>query len=165
MRHSWKTRKSNTKQTQNNAQTTTKNKQHNQQQTTSTYMFFCVLFCLLCSILTYKGTRGIVGNKKTRQNNHRQMIKQHNKNKPHTQQQTTTNNNKNIHVCLVCVLFGLLCSLLTYKGACGIVGNKKTKQNKHRTMNNQRNKNKQYNQQQTTTNTCFVFCYVCYVRY
>ena len=58
--------------------------------------------------------------------------------------QTTTNHNTK-HTCfLFCVLFCMLWSLLTYKGACGIVGNKK-KQNNTRTEN-------EHTPQQTTNN-------------
>ena len=151
------TRKSKQNQTQKHEQTTqhTNSTNNNKQQQPHTCFLICVLICLLCSLLTYKGTCGIVGNKKS---NTKQT-------QTHTAQPTTNNNNA--YLLLLRVLFCLLCSLLAYKGTCGIVGNKKTKQNKHRTMIKQ-HKNKQHKQQQTTNTYmffCVVFWYVCYARY
>ena len=102
---------------------------------------------------------------KAKQNKHRQMNKQHKKQTA----QTPTNNNKHIHVCLFRVLLWLLCSLLTYKGTCGIVGAKKSKTTQ--TQTNEQTTQKQTAQPTTNNNkykhvfVCFVFCYGCYVRY
>ena len=166
MRHSWKQekakqikhRKMNKQHTTQATQTPTNNNKH---------MCFCFVICyvMLCSLLTYKGTCGIVGNKKENNTNTGTW----------TNNTTTnsTNNNKqqNTHTCfLFCVLLCLFSSLLTYKGTCGTVGNKK-KQNETDTekRTNNTKKNKQHTQQQPTTKPymffCFVFWCVCSVRY
>ena len=63
------------------------------------------------------------GNGKTKQAQQHEQTAQ----KKQTAQPTTNNNTQQqTHTCcLFRVFLGLLCSLLTYKGACGIVGNKK----------------------------------------
>ena len=133
MRHSWKQEKAPQKQTQ---KTRTNNTKQTSQTTANSnthihVLLFCVLLWLLCSLLTYTGSCGIVGNKKTaKQTEHRNM-KKNNTNQTHI-----TNNNKQQQThtcfCLLCVLLCLLFSLLTCKGTCGMVGNKKT-QNKTNT--------------------------------
>ena len=99
MRHSWEQEKGNTKQTLKQTQTTqntqTAPTPNNNKHLHLKKNMFCVLLCLLCSLLTFKGTRGIVGNKKTQPNKHRTLNTQH---KTQTAQ-TTTNNGKHIHVC------------------------------------------------------------------
>ena len=84
--------------------------------------------------------------------------------------QTTTNNNTTIHVFLFYVLLCLLCSLLTHKGACGIVGNEnKAKQSRHR--NNEQTTQKKHTAQISTNINanihvlCCVCCSVCYACY
>ena len=123
MRHSWKQTKKNKKKTQKiikqhkkqTAHTTTSNNKHIH------VSLFCVLLCLLSSLFTYKGTCGIVGNKK-KQNNTSTS-----KGTNITKKTNSTDNNKQQpHTCfLFCVLFCLLCSFLTDTGTCGIVGDKK----------------------------------------
>ena len=119
------------------------------------HFLLCVLLCLLCSLLTYKETRGIVGNKKKAvQNKDRTMNKQH-------KQVNSTNNNsqQQNHTCfLFCGLLRLFCSILTYRGTCGTVGNKKS--NTKQAQGNEQTTKKKRKQQQTTTNTymCFWVC-------
>ena len=124
MRHSWRQKSAtqhkhrNINKQHTNINSTNSNKQ---QQTHTCFLLLCVLLRLLCSSLTYKGTCGIVGNRKSK-------TTQTQKNEQTTQKTNSTNNTKQhqAHTCfLFCVLFCLLCSLLTYKGTCGIVGNKK----------------------------------------
>ena len=90
-------------------------KQYKQQHTTTNaYMAFYIVLCFV--------TCGIVGNKKkAKQNKHRDMDQPH-KNKQHKQQHTTTNTYMFLFGLSLC----LLCPLLTYRGICGIVGNKKS---------------------------------------
>ena len=161
MRHSWKQEKANqTKHGSMNKHTTqTNSTNNNKQQQTHPCFLLCVLLCLLCSLLTYKGTCGIVGNKKitTKQTQKNEQTTQ--KNKQHKQQQTTTNT---YLVFYICALLCLFCSLLTYKGTCGIVGNK-TRQNKTKTehMNKQHkttNTTNNNKQQEENTYMCVLFC-------
>ena len=92
------------------------------------------------------------------------MIKQHNKKQT---AQTTTNNNKNIHVFCFGVLLRLLCSLLTYQGACGIVGNKNEQHvTNTETMNKQHKTNSTHNNKQQQPHTFFfVLCFVMIVMF
>ena len=95
MRHSWKQEKRNTKQTQTNDHATQK---QTAQSTTSnnTHFFFSV--CLLRSLLTYKGTGGIVGNKK---NKTKQTPTHEHTTQNQTAQTTTRNNNIILAICFV----------------------------------------------------------------
>ena len=71
MQHSWK-QENKTQQTPKHEQTTQKTNSttsNKQQQHHTRFLFlFCVLLYLLRPLLTYKGTRGIIGNKKKQTN-------------------------------------------------------------------------------------------------
>ena len=109
MRHSWKQEKANQgKHRHMNKQH--KHIQHKQQQTTANaYMFllFRVVLCLLCPLLTYTGTCGIVGNKKKAHHaKHRNMNKQQKQ-----IAQTTTDNNKHIQFYVLCFVMFVMSAI------------------------------------------------------